>query len=142
MFMDNPVFGVGIGNYAGNYIEYARYVGIETRFEEREPHSLYVELLAETGIFGLLIFIGLVYNLITFLSQLRAFVQKEKMYKHWGGWVSSVMISLITYLVTSIFLHGAYIRFFWVFFGLALAILQIGKKIRKFDQQSVAMVEN
>ena len=47
MFQDNPLLGVGIG------------VGWQTHSTGQEPHNLILELLAETGILGLLAFLGL-----------------------------------------------------------------------------------
>ena len=137
MFFDHPVLGVGIGNYDTNYQDYARFLGIETRSEQREAHSLYIEILAETGILGLIFFIGMAFYLIRDQIQFRKFVISNKMFRNWDSWVSSSLISVITYLVTSIFLHGAYERYFWLFIALALSINQIGKKMMKLENDSM-----
>lgn len=48
MFLENPITGVGLG------------VGWLTNSIMQEPHNLIIELLAETGVIGLLAFLGLV----------------------------------------------------------------------------------
>ena len=53
MFHDNPVTGVGIGNYYTLHDEYlARYPYLDRGHEARQPHNSYVKWLAETGIIG------------------------------------------------------------------------------------------
>ncbi|MEX2655311.1 MAG: O-antigen ligase family protein [Acidimicrobiia bacterium] len=52
MFKDNPIFGVGLS------------VGWQTNSIGQEPHNLVLELLAETGIVGLLAWIGLLVVII------------------------------------------------------------------------------
>ncbi len=47
MFLENPIVGVGLG------------VGWLTNSIMQEPHNLIIELLAETGVVGLLAFLGL-----------------------------------------------------------------------------------
>lgn len=60
MFKDHPLLGVGKGNFK---ILYSAYAGKKIRdpvfsstVQPREAHNDYIELLAETGIFGLLSF--------------------------------------------------------------------------------------
>jgi O-antigen ligase len=52
-FLISPFFGIGIGNfnnYAQNVLDYS------FRATNLSPHNLFLELLAETGIFGLFLF--------------------------------------------------------------------------------------
>ena len=61
VFLTSPIFGVGLGNYGaalqqkGVYIDPAN--GIERSATETKTTNLYVEVLAETGIVGLLAFL-------------------------------------------------------------------------------------
>ena len=71
MFLDKPILGVGAGNYENNYQKYAQDIGIELRLEERQPHSLYVQILSETGILGCAMFAGLVLTLMIGLNNAR-----------------------------------------------------------------------
>lgn len=62
MFMDHPILGVGVKNYPVYYIDYSRGLGLDQRRTERSPHSLYLEVAAEQGIVGILVFGILLYN--------------------------------------------------------------------------------
>jgi O-antigen ligase len=70
MFWDHPFLGVGIGNYAMAYPQYA--LG---RFVDPlgHAHNYYINIAAETGIFGLL-------ALLSFLIAI--FVAGSRTYKH------------------------------------------------------------
>ena len=59
MFKENPFLGVGFANYSDNYWSYAGNLGLEasarnvgSESSARQPHSLYIEIMAETGFFG------------------------------------------------------------------------------------------
>lgn len=54
MFQDHPFTGVGIGNYAAAYPNY--YITIFTNSLDH-AHNYYINMAAETGIFGLLAFL-------------------------------------------------------------------------------------
>ena len=59
MFSDSPVIGVGIGQFQYRLPYYGGGI-VPARFLELTPHSMYVQLLAETGIVGLLLFVVVV----------------------------------------------------------------------------------
>jgi len=58
MLEDHPLNGVGAGEFEDNYQAYARRIGIDDRFK-RSPHNAYVQLTAESGVLGLITFVGL-----------------------------------------------------------------------------------
>lgn len=125
MFTDYPILGVGAANYSLNYQKYAQIVGIETRTEQREAHSLYVEILAETGILGFLTFIGFAISLFRGLSNIKSNLMHTRYYAEASTYISAIQVSLISYLFASLFLHGTFLRFFWILSALAIALIQI-----------------
>lgn len=125
MFVKNPLLGVGAGNYPNNYQEYTEELGLELRTGERDPHSLYVQILAETGLVGMISFLGFSILLLVNLSRARQSIERMVAYKGWASWISAIQLTIIGYLITSFFLHGAYLRFFWIFVALALAAIQL-----------------
>lgn len=125
MFIEHPLLGVGAANYPINYQKYTQIVGLEVRSEAREAHSLYVEILAETGIIGFLAFAGIVFFLFRGLARMKSEIVMSGNQKEWLSYISAVQVSLVGYLFSAIFLHGAYIRFFWILTALSLALLQI-----------------
>ena len=57
---DNPVTGIGLGGYPDTHMEYAR----SSQFEgiargTRDTHSIYLNVLAETGIVGFILLMGM-----------------------------------------------------------------------------------
>lgn len=129
MFARHPLLGVGAGNYPNNYPEYAQLIGLELRSGEREPHSLYVQLLSETGIFGAAAFLGFAFTLLVSLYRARKSIEHLADLQHWKPWIQAIQLSVVGYLITSIFLHGAYLRFFWIFAALAIAAVQLTEEL-------------
>ncbi len=128
MFSENPLLGVGAGNYPNNYQEYTRHIGLELSSGERDPHSLYVQILAETGIIGGLTFIGFAALLLVNLSLAQQSIKHLPAYRNWEPWVSAIQLTMISYLITSFFLHGGYIRYFWILTAMAISAIQLTEK--------------
>ena len=125
MFAEHPILGVGAGNYPTNYQRYAQLIGIEFRAEARDPHSLYVQLLAETGILGTITFLGMVYFLFDALNKACRAIEDSPRLADWLPWISAYRFAILSYLLTSIFLHNAYIRYLWILIAMALTGIQI-----------------
>src|SRR5215207_6384211 len=125
MFAEHPILGVGAGNYPANYQRYAQLIGIEFRTEARDPHSLYVQLLAETGILGTITFLGMVFLLFDALNKACRAIEDSPRLADWLPWISAYRFAILSYLLTSIFLHNAYIRYLWILIAMALTGIQI-----------------
>lgn len=125
MFAEHPILGVGAGNYPINYQRYAQLIGIEFRAEARDPHSLYVQLLAETGILGTITFLGMIFFLFVALNKTCRAIEQAPHLADWLPWISAYRYAVLSYLLTSIFLHNAYIRYLWILTAMALAGIQI-----------------
>jgi O-antigen ligase len=125
MFAEHPILGVGAGNYKPNYQRYAQLVGIEFRTEARDPHSLYVQLLAETGILGTAAFLAMIYFLFDALNKACRAIERSPHLADWLPWISALRFAILSYLLTSIFLHNAYIRYLWLLIAMALTGIQI-----------------
>jgi len=136
MFASHPILGVGAGNYPLNYQHYAQLIGIEFRAEARDPHSLYVQLLAETGILGTIAFLAMIFFLIQALSRACRAIELSPHLHDWLPWISAIRLAIISYLLTSIFLHNAYIRYFWILVAMALAGIQITDSLLNNSKRS------
>lgn len=61
MIKDNILFGVGVSGIKGAYDDYAIQAGVGFLVGHgRDPHNAYMEILAELGIIGFLLYIGIV----------------------------------------------------------------------------------
>jgi O-antigen ligase len=138
MFTNNPFLGVGFANYSENYVNYGGSLGLSSSVldigseedSQYQPHSLYVEILAETGVFGFasfLTFLGLI------LKELYGTRKRNRASNNWADreWsllTAAIMMSIITYLIAGFFLHGVGFRFLWVLIGLGHAFVYLGKR--------------
>ena len=126
MFSDNPILGVGLGNYNSQYLKYSRILGMDSRREERSAHSLYLEIAAERGLVGLTIFGALIFVMFRTMLQARRTLYAIGL-PAYGAMVDALTIGMTSYMTTSLFLHDAYPRYFWLLIGIAFATNQVAQ---------------
>jgi len=125
-FLGNPLIGVGVGSYSARFSEYSGEVSSAARSYKdpgarRYPHSLYLEIAAETGALGLTTF-GLV--LVACFAMLSG-ARRDLLATGdptTACFARALQIALVAYLVTSLFLHGEFARYLWMVFGFASAV--------------------
>lgn len=121
MFADNPLFGVGPGQFPTNYEVYSLRYALDMTAPPA-AHNLYLEIAAEQGVAGLILFAGFVLTALTFAGRALRHLQLDPASQH-TYLLSAMILGVIGYLATSIFLHDAYPRFFWAFMALFVATL-------------------
>ena len=128
VFIDNPIAGVGLENYALYYPEYSEQVGIAPTRRVRSAHNLYLEILAETGIIGFSAF-GLI--VITAFRGLNLAYRRFMLLgnEQYASIAFSVGVSIIGYLVAAFFLHLDYSRYWWLLIGIALSVPEISRRM-------------
>lgn len=132
MFRDHPLLGVGAGNYSEHYEEYAQRIGsslssYEDFGQRRFPHSLYLQIAAETGVVGLILFVGIVMvGLRRARSAIRLFAEAGDLYS--ASIVTSLALGFVGYLTSSVFLHGHYLRYFWLLVALLGAAEHVARR--------------
>jgi putative inorganic carbon (HCO3(-)) transporter len=117
VFADHPLLGVGPEQFPAYYRDYADEIGISVRAADREAHNLYLEIAAETGILGLIAFLGAVVATLVQLARARARALARR--PDLAAMASGFMLALVAYLATGIFLHLSYARYFWLVLALA-----------------------
>ncbi|MGD9728934.1 MAG: O-antigen ligase family protein, partial [Nitrospiraceae bacterium] len=135
MFLGNPIFGVGQGNFPWNFQEYQG----EDRFNERSlagraAHSMYFTLIPEMGFVGALMFFLMAWNNYTTVSRLRMLGRailksgsndraKEEQDIAFGVSVGSALeAAMIGYLVSSVFISTLWYPTFWIITALTVAL--------------------
>jgi glycosyltransferase involved in cell wall biosynthesis/O-antigen ligase len=129
MFQDHMITGVGAGNYGLHFLDYAQRVGSDARLyvtptEGYYPHNLYLEVAAETGLAGVVPFGLTLVVCFLYLSRARRTLLASGDVSSAGlaaGW----SIALGGYLLTSLFLHGDFIRYWWLMVGFAGAFYRL-----------------
>ncbi len=119
MFKDNPVWGLGVGQYEVNYPHYALVMGYDPGAPPR-AHNRILELMAENGFVGLLVVLALCLAAVSIAwrAARRLF---ENGRRGEANLVRAFIVGFAGYWVTALFLHNAYPRFFWVQIGLLLS---------------------
>jgi putative inorganic carbon (hco3(-)) transporter len=126
MFSEHPILGVGVGNYPVYYQSYSRKIGLDPRTENREPHNLFLEVAAETGIIGLVVFFTVLYFTYQGIRQAWLTFKRLKL-DEYSNLVAIFGIGVLGYFTAALFIHGAYPRYMWLLIGLALALPQVAK---------------
>lgn len=124
LFFQNPLLGVGSGNYNLHFQDTALELGLIFRGEGRSAHSLYLEILAELGIVGLAVFVILAGAAL--VGCVRAMRRLEEAgltglrteYAAFG-------IGLVGYLIAMVFLHDSYPRLLYTLMAVAIAMPRI-----------------
>lgn len=117
-FTSNPIFGTGIGTHANSYDLYIPYFFPKSKFKDfsfvdlalnrQDANSLLLRLISETGILGILAFLGfLVMNMLSFVKN------KKNNYSLW-----LINNSLLVFFILRLIRFGNYsaLGFFFMFF--------------------------
>jgi len=135
MFLDNPLFGLGVGNFGNHYQEYSRGLGIDSSRWDQAPHNLYLEIVTEKGLVGLSVFALLIGTMFAGIGRARRqFLNVGE--PSLASLVVAFRIGIIGYLIASIFLQLSYPRFFWVLIGIGFAIPNVAQNM--IDKQREA----
>ena len=116
IFLDNPLFGVGIKNFR-----------IESRKEKyndsekhmlgsNHPHELYYEFLSETGIFGFSCF--LIFILSSIIFSIKNYLKKRNIYQLSG--IIVIIISILPVIPAGSFFATNSSSIFWINYAIMM----------------------
>ena len=128
IFIDYPLLGVGPGQYSPFYsLDYMRKdeIAFKRITRQRRSHDLYLELAAETGIFGLSAFMAIA--LIILVQLWRARLMTNDFQPELANTAAAFFIAILSYLGTGLFLSFSFQRYYWLMIALAGAAVQILK---------------
>jgi putative inorganic carbon (HCO3(-)) transporter len=138
VFIDHPVTGVGPGVYFREYSrDYANRLGLRYLGSDRRGHSLYLEMLADTGIIGLTAFLAMAGAALVLLFRAARYWRDRDPER--AIIASSFLFALIAYLASAMFLHLSYQRYFWAVLGLASAAIWV---LRRDEADGSWQLEN
>ena len=118
IFQDHLLIGVGPGMVSYYTQEYSRDIGLRYLTDDKEAHSLFPGIAAESGILGLICFVAILYIALRDLGQARK--QWFASHPDWSYLATAFFQVLISYIVTGLFLHLSYMRFFYLMLALAV----------------------
>ncbi len=117
MFRDHPVTGVGPGNFEENVRSYADRVPDRWRVEVIGAHNLYVEVLAELGVQGLVLMLLILvfgWRATQQLRRLAPTTTTALLYEAIGT-------SLLVFAFSAIFVHAQYQKEWWLLLAVITA---------------------
>jgi O-antigen ligase len=123
MWADHPLVGVGPDNFEVHYEQYAEAIGTDPRPEERGAHNLYLESLAETGVFG-----ATAFGSVLWLALAGAWRARRHLRGRDSLLGEGIFVALCAFLICALTLHSAYARYQWIFIGLALAAGRLARR--------------
>lgn len=136
MFLDHPLLGVGPGNYEANYLAYSARIGTGGEDTVRDPHSLPIQIAAETGLAGLVSFTVLLAGFFILAERGRRQAQMRGA-PSFADWIWSLELAVATYLLLSVFLHGAYFRHFWLLLALGASGAELALRAQALPVERV-----
>lgn len=121
VFVHHPLFGVGPGLFPTYFQDEARRLGAERIVGvDRQAHNLYLGVAADTGALGLGAFVGVIATILRPLAGVRRRFAASR--PDLSALATGYAMAIVVFLTTGLFLHFAYIRYFWLFAGLAAAM--------------------
>ncbi len=129
VFADHPILGVGPNQFSSYCQEYGNPLGLRRLEQEREAHTLFPHVAAEVGLLGLLPFLALIGTIALELYRRSRREDDQVM----SGLSGAYFLAVSAYVVCGLFLHLAFIRYFWFLMGVASAAASIEE--RKHQRQ-------
>jgi O-antigen ligase len=151
IFLDNPIMGVGQGNFPWVFGEYEKEVtGSDEPFHGRSvagrmAHSIYFTMLPELGLIGTFTILAMIYYCFKDLNLVKKrFIpgKKNKVNVKAGTGIPSTKLyhialalegSLISYLVSSSFISTLYYPNLWILMGFIVSLNHIVIQDLKLD---------
>ena len=128
MFENNPILGIGIGQFQYNYVDFALANGLDIGAPS-QAHNRYIELAAEQGIVGVVVFFSMIAIVIGAGSASLAGFRRSGD-RVAAGLVFGLLLGLAGYLMSAVFLHDDYTRVFWLFASLLVSAYAVSSRER------------
>lgn len=143
VFLDHPIIGVGPGQFIQFYsLEYMNNPDIAYKHfkVKRAAHSFQAEMAAELGLLGFIAFhLSVLYALIRMWSARKKWLKKDP---EIAGTLTGLILGIVGFFGTSLFLSFVYQRYYWVYLALCGAILQIIENQKKQNKWGDSYVHN
>jgi probable O-glycosylation ligase (exosortase A-associated) len=120
---DHPVFGVGLGAYPLSHSVYAGGDGVLRR---KDTHSTYLNVLAETGIPGLIVFLGIIVVVLYPAEQVRRRCRRHL--PRSAQQLLYVELGLVAFLTAGVFGSFAKLSFLYVDLALIWALSDVCRR--------------
>lgn len=138
VFRAHPILGVGIGNFPVVEGQYAAANLNITRIDlvldmHKVTHNTYLNVLADLGLVGLALFVGLIVLVLrAVVRRIRVALKENDVELESLG--RGILIALVGLLVAFTFISAQYEKQLWLLLGLALAAANLRSSIEEVDE--------
>lgn len=135
MIKEFPVLGVGFYNFAPYY---ERHYPEDMLYGAAQlPHNIFVQVGTDTGILGLVIFMGILYRSFKCCREIRAISARAGPAETFASSVATgLTIALWGFIIAGQFVTVTYYPFLWINLALTVSLLNIVKQQAGQDQRA------
>jgi probable O-glycosylation ligase (exosortase A-associated) len=124
LFLDHPLLGGGFQTFTAPL--YGHYNMLADRVQG--PHSIYFQMLAEHGLPGLILFLGLIGSCLLSCRRLRFTFARRLDSPQLSAYADMVQLGLITFLISGAFLGRAYFDLFYQLVATVIVLKMLSRK--------------
>jgi O-antigen ligase len=121
--LEHPLLGVGPGQFAGTNWEVSRAAGVH--IAAQPTHNTYTEVSSETGIPGLILFVGTLILSFRSTYKIAKLTQNKESLKALSNTATCIFVSVVAFLVGAFFLSLSYSPLVTVALGLSVALQSV-----------------
>lgn len=143
MLQDNPLLGVGFGNYLNRFDDYDTTQGLYG--SNRAAHSTPLLVAAELGFAGIVVSLVIIFSTLALLSRAKALalqLSDSERAAELIDYVKMVQISALGFAVGSLFVVCLHIEMMWVLVALAMVIERVARGSLEREQGGGAGEQN
>ena len=143
MIQEHPLFGIGLGNFmrmSGLYQDASAFYGTATEKMQGLACNAFLELTAELGIIGLLVFVGILVATYVSLGRVRRQTAGGKS-NLLNIAANSLQVALVSFSVSLVFLSGEYLKPFWMLVFLSMCLPALEAQQRRARRSRVLAKE-
>ena len=121
MFLDHPLFGIGLGNFS---MVHQNYYANDIRYSYLGPHNMYLQVLSESGLLGFISFLAIIIisikNLFYSIKNVKYIEDSNKFDAIHICW--AVLLCIVVYLIAGFALTVTYAKYFWIMLALSSSL--------------------
>lgn len=131
LFLDHPIFGGGFETFTAPL--YSHYNMLWERVSG--PHSIYFQMLAEQGLPGLLLFLGLIASCWWSCRSIRRRFKNRDTSFPLAAYATMIQLSIIPFLISGAFLGRAYFDLFYQLVATVILLQKFSRDEMRSSQQ-------
>ncbi len=118
-----------------HYRNYAGLIGLHVHNEDRNAHCTYLQVAAEHGAFGIVLFLVICWRTLT--SLLRAVRETDSPGLKWM--LTAILVSYVGYMTGSALLSFTFIRYFWLILAMSWVAIDLAEREVKRETSKAAV---